>query len=213
MTSSTTTSADAPARVSIIPTLLTIFRIAMGPVIAALVLSAAAWTYVDRPLAGLIYGLCVFLFVLAALTDWLDGYFARKLNAVTPLGAALDHAADKVLITCVLVALAYAALPFWLVAAAVLILGRDVAVAGLREGIAAQGKTLPVSSLGKWKAAAEMAGVGAFLALQACAILQASASIVIGLDWAARILLWAAAALALISGAQYVGVLLRREQH
>jgi cardiolipin synthase (CMP-forming) len=210
MTSSTTTSAETPARVSNIPTLLTVFRIVMGPFVAGLILWAAAETYVDRPLAGLIYALCLFLFVLAALTDWLDGWLARKLNAVTPLGAALDHAADKVLITCTLVALAYAALPLQFVAAAVLILGRDVAVAGLREGIAAQGKALPVSQLGKWKAAAEMAGVGAFLAFQACAILFAPAYVVLGLDWAARILLWAAAALALISGAHYVSVLLKR---
>jgi CDP-diacylglycerol--glycerol-3-phosphate 3-phosphatidyltransferase/cardiolipin synthase len=96
------------------------------------------------------------------------------------------------------------------VAAAVLILGRDVAVAGLREAIAAQSKTLPVSQLGKWKAAAEMAGVGAFLAFQACALLFAPASLILGLDWAARILLWMAAALALISGGQYLAVLMRK---
>jgi cardiolipin synthase len=193
-----------------LPTLLTIFRIVVGPVIAALVLWAADVTYADRLLAGFIYALCLILFLIAAATDWLDGYLARKLGAVTPLGAALDHAADKVLITCVLVALAYAALPLMLVAAAVLILGRDVAVAGLREGISAQGKTLPVSQLGKWKAAAEMAGVGAFLAFQAAAILFAPASVIVGLDWAARLLLWSAAALALISGAQYVGALVKR---
>jgi cardiolipin synthase (CMP-forming) len=182
----------------------------MGPVIAALILWAADVVYSDRLLAGFIYALSLIVFLLAAATDWLDGYLARKLDAVTPLGAALDHAADKVLITCVLVALAYAALPLMLVAAAVLILGRDVAVAGLREGISAQGKTLPVSQLGKWKAAAEMAGVGAFLAFQAAAILFAPASVIVGLDWAARLLLWGAAALALISGAQYVGALLKR---
>jgi CDP-diacylglycerol--glycerol-3-phosphate 3-phosphatidyltransferase len=197
-----------------IPTLLTVFRIAMAPVIAGLVLWAANETYADPLLAGFIYALCLVVFVVAALTDWLDGYLARKLDAVTPLGAALDHSADKVLITCVLVALAYAALPWTLVAASVLILGRDVAVAGLREGIAAQGKTLPVSSLGKWKAAAEMAGVGAFLAFQASALLASAmsmpVSVVLGLDWAARILLWSAAVLALISGAQYLATLLKR---
>lgn len=211
MTSSTTTNADAPpARVSPIPTLLTVFRIAMGPVIAGLVLWATTQLYADRLLAALIYTFSFLLFVIAALTDWFDGWLARKLNAVTPLGAALDHAADKVLITCVLVALAYASLPIGLVAAAVLILGRDVAVAGLREGIAAQGKTLPVSQLGKWKAAAEMAGVGAFLAFQAAALMNISASLVLGLYWAALILIWSAAALALISGAQYVQALLKR---
>ena len=211
MTSSTTTNADAPpARVSPIPTLLTVFRIAMGPVIAGLVLWATTQLYADRLLAALIYTFSFLLFVIAALTDWFDGWLARKLNAVTPLGAALDHAADKVLITCVLVALAYASLPIGLVAAAVLILGRDVAVAGLREGIAAQGKTLPVSQLGKWKAAAEMAGVGAFLAFQAAALMNISASLVLGLYWAALILIWSAAALALSSGAQYVQALLKR---
>lgn len=199
---------------SAIPTMLTIFRIVMGPVIAALVLWASTALYRDPLLSGFIYVLCFLLFLLAAATDWLDGYLARKLDAVTPLGAALDHSADKVLITCVLVALAYAGLSLGLVAAAVLILGRDVAVAGLREAIAAQGKTLPVRSLGKWKAAAEMAGVGAFLAFQASALLSSAMgvpiSVVVGLDWATRLLLWSAAALALISGAQYVATLLRR---
>jgi CDP-diacylglycerol--glycerol-3-phosphate 3-phosphatidyltransferase len=216
MTSSTTTTnAEAPARKSAIPTLLTVFRIAMGPVIAALVLWAATQLHSDPLLSGFIYALAFILFLIAASTDWLDGYLARRWNAVTPLGAALDHAADKVLITCVLVALAYAGLPLMLVAAAVLILGRDVAVAGLREGIAAQGKSLPVSQLGKWKAAAEMAGVGAFLAFQAVAQLTPAfgipGSVTDGLDWAARILLWSAAVLALVSGAQYVGALLKRD--
>ncbi len=193
-----------------LPTLLTVFRIAMGPAVAALVLWAASLLHVDAQIAGLIYALALILFVLAALTDWLDGYLARKWNAVTPLGAALDHSADKVLITCVLVALAYASLPMALVAAAVVILGRDVAVAGLREGISAQGKTLPVSQLGKWKAAAEMAGVGAYLAFQTAVLLSAPLSVMLGLDWAARILIWSAAVLALISGAQYVAALLKR---
>jgi CDP-diacylglycerol--glycerol-3-phosphate 3-phosphatidyltransferase len=192
-----------------VPTLLTIFRIVMGPVIAGLVLWGATITHVDNILAGLIYAIAAVLFVLAAITDFLDGYIARKYDAATPLGAALDHSADKVLITCVLVALAYAALPMQLVAAAVIILGRDIAVGGLREGIAAQGKTLPVSELGKWKATAEMAGVGAFLVFQASALMLAPATVVLGLDWAARILLWSAALLALISGAQYLRTLLK----
>jgi CDP-diacylglycerol--glycerol-3-phosphate 3-phosphatidyltransferase len=204
-----TSSTRSDARVSNLPTLLTIFRIVAAPAIAGLVLWASQIVHVNAQTAGLVYLAALVLFIAASLTDWLDGYLARKLDAVTPLGAALDHAADKVLITCVLVALAYAALPWWLVLASVLILGRDVAVAGLREGIAAQGKTLPVSGLGKWKAAAEMAGVGAFLAFQTAALMFAPQSVILGLDWAARILLWAAA-LALISGAQYLAVLTRK---
>lgn len=209
MTTSTT-SAEAPARKSVIPTLLTLFRIAMGPVIAGLVLWAAAETYADRLLAGFIYALCLILFVLAAITDWVDGWLARKLDAVTPLGAALDHTADKVLIVCVLVALAYAALPLGLVAATVLILGRDVAIAGLREGLSQSGRALPVNQLGKWKAAAEMSGVAAFLGFQSAAILLGPQALVDGLELAARILLWAAAALALISAGVYATAALKR---
>lgn len=210
MISSTTTNADAPAKKSVIPLALTLFRIAMGPALAALILWAASVLHRDPLLAGFIYALCVILFVLAAASDWLDGALARKLNAVTPLGAALDHTADKVLIACVLLALAYASLTLELTAAAVIILGRDVAIAGLREALGAQGRSLPVSALGKWKAAAEMAAIGAFLAFQAAALLYAPDGAVSGLFWAARILLWAAAALALISGAQYVAALMRK---
>ncbi|MBI3439161.1 MAG: CDP-diacylglycerol--glycerol-3-phosphate 3-phosphatidyltransferase [Proteobacteria bacterium] len=186
-----------------LPTALTLFRMIMGPVLAGMILWAGAVLYSDRPLAGLLFSMTLVLFVLAAATDWLDGYLARKLNAVTPLGAALDHVADKVLIACMLLALAYSALPLDLAAAAVIIVGRDLAVAGLREGLSNAGKTLPVNSLGRWKAAAEMAGVGAFLAYQGAAILLVSANVIVGLRAAAEILLWAAALIALISGAVY----------
>jgi cardiolipin synthase (CMP-forming) len=192
-----------------LPMALTIARIAMGPIIAALVLWAADVLYTDRLLAGFLYALTTILFVLAALTDWADGWLARKLGAVTPMGAALDHCADKVLVVCALLALAYAALPLHLVAAAVIILARDVAIAGLREGLSNSGRALPVGQIGKWKAAAEMAGVTAFLAHQASALLFAPGRVVLGLDWAAQILIWTAAALALFSGALYLRAALK----
>jgi CDP-diacylglycerol--glycerol-3-phosphate 3-phosphatidyltransferase len=203
MTAENLDGAKRSDRASFVPTALTLFRITMGPAIAGLILWGASVVYSDRLLAGFIYALCFVLFLLAAVTDWIDGWLARKLSAVTPLGAALDHTADKVLISCVLLALAYAALPLSLVLAAILILGRDVAITGLREGISAQGRSLPVSQLGKWKAAAEMIGVAVFLAYQASALLLAPASIVLGLNWSARTLIWGAAVLALISGARY----------
>jgi CDP-diacylglycerol--glycerol-3-phosphate 3-phosphatidyltransferase len=212
MTSSTT-SADAaasPARRSALPTALTLFRMIMGPVLAGLILWAGAVLYSDRALAGFLFAMTLVLFVLAAGTDWLDGYLARKLDAVTPLGAALDHVADKVLIACMLLALAYTALPLDLAAAAVIIVGRDLAVAGLREGLSNAGKALPVNSLGRWKAAAEMAGVGAFLAYQGAALLLIPANVVLGLYWASRLLLWAAAITALISGAVYARAAAKR---
>lgn len=189
---------------------LTVFRLLMGPTLAGLILWAGAVLYSDRGLTGFLFSMTLVLFVLAAATDWLDGYLARKLDAVTPLGAALDHVADKVLIACMLLALAYSALPLDLAAAAVIIVGRDLAVAGLREGLSNAGKTLPVNSLGRWKAAAEMAGVGAFLAYQGAALLLVPANVVLGLYWAARLLLWAAALVAVISGAVYAHAATKR---
>lgn len=183
--------------------MLTLFRMAMGPALAALVLWAGDLMYADRVLAGLLYAVTLVLFVVAASTDWIDGWLARKLDAVTPMGAALDHVADKVLIACILLALARASLPADLTAAAIIIVGRDIAIAGLREGLSASGRGLPVTSLGKWKAAMEMAGVGVYLAYQASALLQLSANTALGFDWAAHILIWAAAGLALLSGAIY----------
>ena len=207
------TSADAGerhARKSALPTVLTLFRMIMGPGLAGLILWAGAVLYSDRALAGFLFAMTLVLFVLAAATDWLDGYLARKLDAVTSLGAALDHVADKVLIACLLLALAYTALPLDLAAAAVIIVGRDLAVAGLREGLSMSGGTLPVNALGKWKAAAEMAGVGAFLAYQGAALLLIPANVVLGLYWASQLLLWAAAIAALVSGAVYARAAAKR---
>jgi cardiolipin synthase (CMP-forming) len=200
----------AEMNVKRLPTILTLLRMAMGPLASGLILWAASVTYADPLLAGFIYALTLIVFALAAATDWLDGWIARKFDAVTPLGAALDHVADKVLVACVLLALAYAALPLSLVVAAVIILARDLAIAGLREGLSAQGGALPVGPWGKWKAAAEMAGVCAFLAYKASALLLAPVHFVLGLDWAARTLLWTAALLALISAGQYAASALRK---
>lgn len=189
---------------------ITVARIIAGPIVAGLILWASYELYADRLLAGFIYAFTAVLFVIAALSDWIDGWLARKLNAVTPLGAALDHCADKVLVTCALVALAYAALPFHMVAAAVVLLARDVFVAGLREGLSQSGRSLPVSQLGKWKAAAEMAGIATFMAYQTSALLLGPPRAIEGLNWAAAGLIWLAAALALVSGAAYVRAALKR---
>lgn len=192
-----------------LPTLLTLARIAAGPIIAGIVLWAASQLYIDHYLAGFLYAGACALFIVAAATDWLDGYLARKLDAVSPLGAALDHCADKVLVASVLAALAYAALPMDLVVAAIIIIARDIAMAGLREGLQASGRAAPVSQLGKWKAAAEMAGVATFLALQSASQISSEFRLVFTLDWSSHILIWAAAILALVSGAHYAFALRR----
>lgn len=205
------TDIAATSRPSSLPMTLTIARIIAGPIVAGLVLWAETQAIIDRPLAAMLFVIAGVLFAVAALTDWLDGYLARKLNAVTPLGAALDHSADKVLVTFALVALAYQSLPLNLVIATVIILGRDVFIAGLREGLSASGRALPVSSLGKWKAVAEMAAVTALLFEEAAFLYVAPNEIYVPLAWAGRALLWLAAALALVSAAQYLEAALKKK--
>lgn len=192
-----------------LPMALTLARIAAGPIVAALVLWAESFVFADRALAAILYLGASALFILAALSDWLDGYLARKLNAVSPLGAALDHGADKVLAVCVLLALAYAAMPLNLVIAAILLLGRDVAVASLREGLSASGRAPPVGRLGKWKAALTMAGIAALLLMKGAALAAAPDSVFLALFYAAHALLWIAVALALWSGAGYAAAALK----
>lgn len=192
------------------PTALSAFRLAAGPVVAALVLWADARLYADGfATAAAFYWAASALFGLAALSDALDGWLARHLNAVTPFGAALDHAADKALVTASLIALVYAALTFPLVIAALIILVRDIAVAGLREGMMAAGRTIPVSALGKIKTIAEMTGVSAALLLQAVALTPGATAAVHVFSPVAHAMLWMAAATAVWSGVGYVLAVLR----
>lgn len=204
------TDLAATPRPSPLPMMLTIARIAAGPVIAGVVLWAETQVYADPDTAAMLFLAAGLLFAAAAITDFIDGYLARKLNAVTPLGAALDHCADKVLVTCVLVALAFQSLPMNGVIAAVLILGRDVFVAGLREGLSASGRKLPVSWTGKWKATAEMVAITALILEEAAFLYVAPNAVYLPLAWGGRVLLWLAAALALVSAAQYVEAALKK---
>jgi CDP-diacylglycerol--glycerol-3-phosphate 3-phosphatidyltransferase len=197
--------ADAPAgrKPSAAPTMLTAARIVAAPVVAALVLWAHESAFTLGPArSALIYTIAAALFIAAALTDLIDGWLARKLDAVTPFGAALDHAADKALVASALVALSYALFPLSLVAAALILIIRDIAVAGLREALAASGKAPPVGRIGKVKAFAEMAGVAAALCLPAAA--YAAPPVLDALSGAAHGFLWAAAVLALWSAALYL---------
>jgi len=177
MTTSTTSAETVGDNTA--PVALAFFCLAAGPVIAALVLWAAAVLYTDRLLAGFIYALCLVLFGLAATA----GLVAHR--------HALARAGERVLSVCALVTLAYAALPMPLVAAAAVVLACDALTAAL-------GTPEP----GAWKTTLEKAGLAAFFAFQAAALLLAPPGVAMGLDWAARILMWGAAAFALVGAAQ-----------
>jgi len=94
------------------------------------------------------------VFVLASLTDWFDGFLARARGQVTTLGQLLDPVADKLLISAAFISLVELGLaPAWMV---VIIVGRELAVSGLRSIAADQNVRIPASSLAKYKTTAQM---------------------------------------------------------
>lgn len=135
------------------------------------------------------------IYVCAALTDWVDGYLARRLDQVTTLGKLLDPLVDKVLVTGALVALSAKGLvPAWSVTA---ILFREFLVTGLRGLEAERGVIVPAGMLGKLKAVAQMVAIG-FL-LFALAPQAATWAYTVGMG-----IYWLAVALTIVSGVQYV---------
>jgi len=134
-------SAAGPRSVRIL-TVLTYARIALVPVVMVLIGRGHTTRYA--------YGIAAGLFVVAALTDFVDGKLARKWGAVTSLGAFLDTTADKLLVTGVLVALVAAnRASIWV---ATIIIGRELMIMALRGLIAADGTVLKPSIWGKLKA-------------------------------------------------------------
>lgn len=131
---------------------------------------------------------------VAAFSDWLDGYLARRRGQVTIMGKLLDPVADKLLIISVLIPLVgLGRIPAWM---AVVIIGREVAVTGLRAIATSQGIVIGAMSMGKIKMVSQVVA-GILLALEG-AYLWAP------LHMAGMAALWVALAMGLISGAQYL---------
>jgi len=108
----------------------------------------------DSLTAALIAGV---IFIIATITDWLDGYLARKYEQVSDLGALLDPLADKLLITTALVMLIpLGRVPAWVVA---VIIGREMAITGLRAIAAEKGVVIPAGWLGKYKTSFQCAAL------------------------------------------------------
>ncbi len=101
----------------------------------------------QRSLTG--YGTGLVLFVVAAVSDWLDGWLARRMGLVTPLGKLMDPLADKILVSAAFVFFTEQKLcPVWVTA---LIIGREFLVTGLRQIAIEAGQVLAADNLGKWK--------------------------------------------------------------
>lgn len=105
------------------------------------------------------------IFVIASLTDWLDGYLARAWQQTSTIGRMLDPIADKLLVAAALLLLAAdGTIAGWSTWAAIVILCREILVSGLREYLAELKVSVPVTRLAKWKTATQMVAIGFLLA-------------------------------------------------
>ena len=171
-----------------IANVLTLSRIAAIPLIAALL-------FFNEPLLRWI---AFILFAVACITDFFDGYIARRMDQVSALGRFLDPIADKLVVAAILMVMtAHGQISGWVVLPALIILCREILVSGLREYLAELKVRLPVSILAKWKTMMQMVAMG-FLIVGDVA------------GWPIQVigegLLWLAAALTLLTGYDYLRV-------
>lgn len=134
-----------------LPNILTLLRIAIIPVFIGVFYWPSVW-------ANLI---CAALFGLAALTDWLDGYLARRWGQTSAFGAFLDPVADKLIVAAALVLLVQSIPTPLMAVAATVIIGREITISALREWMAQLGSRskVAVSMLGKIKTTAQMSAL------------------------------------------------------
>jgi CDP-diacylglycerol--glycerol-3-phosphate 3-phosphatidyltransferase len=143
-----------------LPNVLTIARIFFVPLLVAALVEENVSV---RPFGVLVTHewLALAIFLVAAATDLLDGYLARRWGQVTTIGTLLDPIADKLLVSAALISLVQVhAVPAWMV---IVIVGREFAISGLRSIAAAEGYTIRASDLGKTKMVAQVTGVSLLL--------------------------------------------------
>lgn len=155
-----------PPKLLTLPTVLTIGRVAAVPLLISTFYMEGPWA------ATATTG----IFLAAAVTDWLDGYIARKMQLGTPFGAFLDPVADKLMVAATLVLLCTKPLeisllrdgPWLLTVPAIAIIGREITMSAVREWAASQNtkvlEAVAVNNLGKWKTATQMTALTILLA-------------------------------------------------
>ena len=134
-----------------LPNIITLFRVFLIPVIVIVFYLPYSWAYIASAL----------IFALAGVTDWFDGYLARRLDQSTPFGAFLDPVADKLMVVIALVLLVeHIADPVFTIPA-IVIIGREILISALREWMAELGKrtSVAVSNIGKFKTALQMLAI------------------------------------------------------
>ena len=176
----TVTSRHLPARPLAVPNLLTYARIAAVPAVVACLLFGgdnARW-------------LALGLFIAAGVTDFFDGFLARRWSQQSSLGRMLDPIADKLLVSsCLLMLAADGTIRGWSLWAAIVILCREILVSGLREYLAELRVSVPVTQLAKWKTTLQLVAVGFLIAGKAGdAILPVVTPIGLTLIWLSALL-------------------------
>lgn len=167
-----------------LPMWITVSRMAMVPFVLLCMLPNSFWWNVAA----------ASLFMLASITDYYDGYFARKYNAVSNMGKFMDPVADKILVSSILVMMAYyQKIDPWMV---VVILGRDNFISGVRAVAATDGVVIAAKSAGKWKTALQMGAIPGLLIGEIPGYLPY-------LDKIAYGILWISVLLSISSGVEY----------
>ena len=134
-----------------IPNLLTLARIGLIPVFVGLYYLPVPWAAEATTL----------IFIIASITDWLDGYLARRWQMVSPFGAFLDPVADKLMVVVALVLVLQTNPTVWMALPILVIIGREIAISALREWMASFGARteVAVSQIGKIKTTAQIAAI------------------------------------------------------
>ncbi len=174
---------------------LTLSRVIIIPIFLIFLLAPLPLGTLDLGNASLSVSqlIAALLFIFASITDWLDGYLARKYHLVTNFGKFLDPLADKLLVMSALVSLVgLNVIPGWMV---IVILAREFAVTGLRLVAVGEGDVIAASQLGKWKTLFQMVAI----------ILYLFNNVPFGMSGfpLANILLWIAVILTILSGWDY----------
>lgn len=181
-----------------LPNLITICRVLVIP------LAVASYYLPFHPLNTILAGFWIFI---AAVTDWLDGYLARKWQQQSKFGAFLDPVADKLVVATGLILLVDHYQSVWLTIPAVLIIAREIIISALREWMAILGasQVVAVSSIGKWKTTLQLVGIVTLLAFPLENYIPYWPKILIGLpEPVGFIILYAALILTLVSLIKYL---------
>ncbi len=138
-----------------LPNILSLLRIALIPILITIFF----WPAISAPIWATI------IFVVAALTDWLDGYIARKRKQVSSFGAFIDPVADKLIVSVTLMLVLYKTPVWYILLPVIIVISREIIVSALREWMSELGKLniVKVSYLGKWKTTIQMVSLGCLI--------------------------------------------------